>query len=487
MVGIPLDGMARACGIDPLNVAPPPEKPGPAHDAPADSFQSHLQVRREPSASPARPDGHGGACEAEPPREALSSGAEQAEPAGQDSQPPQETPAAEQRAEQPEGAADRELDSDHPADDEAGGPHPAALLSAAETCEVPVRSLPAGDQFSETVREPDEPATEQATPQQQAPRGATLSLTSCPHDEDPLGVLAQQPPEKTSVQKPQDASGPEGAAVDGQPGAGLAGVPGGAAEEAAEPAALPAALPPPRTAPERRGTGRPSPALADALQLPIDSLPSRPAEVQGTSDDPQEPGRGPANSNTGAERANGSPEPTAAAPASHGLAQHLLPRGGERANAEPHLSGSDQARLVERVARAVRLAENGQGVVRLRLSPPELGALKLEVKVHSGVLTARLEVETAQARHVLVDNLPLLRERLGELGVRVEQFDVDVPDRQAENPSGGPEGRDRGRQHGQGAAATDSPFGQPADELPAASNQSPLARLCGREQLNVVI
>jgi len=89
----------------------------------------------------------------------------------------------------------------------------------------------------------------------------------------------------------------------------------------------------------------------------------------------------------------------------------------------------DSARLLNRVARAFAFAQDGSGEVRLRLSPPELGALRLEVKVLDGALVARCETETSSARTALIENLPALRERLAEQGVRIERFDVDLMQR----------------------------------------------------------
>jgi len=79
---------------------------------------------------------------------------------------------------------------------------------------------------------------------------------------------------------------------------------------------------------------------------------------------------------------------------------------------------------IQRVAQAIRLAHERHGEIRLRLYPPELGALKIQMRVHDGALTARLEVETPTARDVLLDNLPGLRERLADHQIRVESFDV---------------------------------------------------------------
>lgn len=86
----------------------------------------------------------------------------------------------------------------------------------------------------------------------------------------------------------------------------------------------------------------------------------------------------------------------------------------------------DAARFVGRVAGAFRVAQDRGGVLQLRLSPPELGSIKLELLVESGSLTARIEAETPSARKVLLDNLPALRERLAQQEIRVERFDVDV-------------------------------------------------------------
>jgi flagellar hook-length control protein FliK len=86
----------------------------------------------------------------------------------------------------------------------------------------------------------------------------------------------------------------------------------------------------------------------------------------------------------------------------------------------------DRARFVQRVSRAFQTAHAREGQIQLRLSPPELGSLRISITVHEGVVSAKVEVETAAARNVLLDNLPALRERLAEQEIRIEKFDVDV-------------------------------------------------------------
>lgn len=95
----------------------------------------------------------------------------------------------------------------------------------------------------------------------------------------------------------------------------------------------------------------------------------------------------------------------------------------------------DQIRVVQRVARAIGAAQQQGGPIRLRLRPPELGSLQLEVTMEQGSLRAKLEADTQMARSVLLDNLPQLRDRLTEQGIRIEQFDIDVAQHDSDSPN----------------------------------------------------
>jgi flagellar hook-length control protein FliK len=117
----------------------------------------------------------------------------------------------------------------------------------------------------------------------------------------------------------------------------------------------------------------------------------------------------------------------------------------QNAGESPELSMAERVRLVGRVARAFHFAQERGGTLQLRLSPPELGSLRLELNVKDGVLTASMETETAAARRLLLDHLPALRDRLAEQNVRVERFDVNVRDGN-EGQSGAFQQRQHGRQ-----------------------------------------
>jgi flagellar hook-length control protein FliK len=86
----------------------------------------------------------------------------------------------------------------------------------------------------------------------------------------------------------------------------------------------------------------------------------------------------------------------------------------------------DRNRFIQRVEGALKAAQQRDGRVQVRLAPPELGSLRIDLSVQNGVMAAKLEAETPAARNALLDNLPALRERLAEQNIRVEKFDVDI-------------------------------------------------------------
>jgi flagellar hook-length control protein FliK len=142
----------------------------------------------------------------------------------------------------------------------------------------------------------------------------------------------------------------------------------------------------------------------------------------------------------------------------------------------------DASRFVSRVARAFEAAEQRGGVVQLRLSPPELGAMRIELSLQQGALSAHLETETAVAKSVLLDNLPALRERLAAQDIRIERFDVDV----RQDSGGGPpdwQAQQEARQQHRDGAFRNSPGAtvrQTAETNMPVEQNTPLLRSDGR-------
>ncbi len=166
------------------------------------------------------------------------------------------------------------------------------------------------------------------------------------------------------------------------------------------------------------------------------------------------------------------------------LPQHLAGNAASRPADGGQQIEVDAARFVQRVARAFQAAQDRGGEIRLRLHPPELGSLRLEVKVEGGVMSARIEAETASARSVLLDNLPALRQRLADQGIRVEQFDVDISDRQ---PGGLPDGPADHRSDDRPAHASHQSAGSESPDGESSGHRTVPQRRGVDGQLNVVV
>jgi flagellar hook-length control protein FliK len=142
----------------------------------------------------------------------------------------------------------------------------------------------------------------------------------------------------------------------------------------------------------------------------------------------------------------------------------------------------DATRLLGRVARAFAAAQQRDGEIQLRLSPPELGSLKLTIQMQEGGLAARLETETTAAKTALLDNLPALRERLAEQGLRIERFDVDLMQRQ---PGGMPD-RSGGQEQNAPPVPRLDPVPRPRAE-PSLAPRSIAAASNSHSGLNVIV
>jgi flagellar hook-length control protein FliK len=148
----------------------------------------------------------------------------------------------------------------------------------------------------------------------------------------------------------------------------------------------------------------------------------------------------------------------------------------------------DTARFVGRVAKAFQTAQDRGGSLQIRLSPPELGALRVELTVKDGVMSASLQTENSTARRLLLDHLPTLRDRLAEQNIRVDRFDVDV---RREGSGGNADAR--GSQHQQFQHQADQPsprrqaVAQRLTQEPAASDVTEVVPRISDAGLNLVV
>ena len=127
--------------------------------------------------------------------------------------------------------------------------------------------------------------------------------------------------------------------------------------------------------------------------------------------------------------------------------------GASTGASTPQLSESRQLELVNRVADAMRGAATSGNRITVRLSPPELGTLQIELSLREGVMTAKLETQSAATQRVLMDNLPQLKESLTQNGTLVDRFVIEQSDdRGRQDASGGDQGGERespANDHGQ--------------------------------------
>ncbi len=90
------------------------------------------------------------------------------------------------------------------------------------------------------------------------------------------------------------------------------------------------------------------------------------------------------------------------------------------------LTQAERVRLVQRVSRSfARLGPTG-GQVNIRLHPPQLGSLSIQVRMEGRTMTAKLSTESEAARDAIVESLPVLRGRLAEQGFEISSFQVEV-------------------------------------------------------------
>lgn len=110
-------------------------------------------------------------------------------------------------------------------------------------------------------------------------------------------------------------------------------------------------------------------------------------------------------------------------------AEGVTPRGGTP-TATLDTSKPD---LATRLSSYLHQAGDSGKALRIRLNPPELGTLQIEVSRQAGQMTARVEVESPQARALLLEQAHLLRDSLQAQGIRLERFDVELNERMSDS------------------------------------------------------
>jgi hypothetical protein len=96
-------------------------------------------------------------------------------------------------------------------------------------------------------------------------------------------------------------------------------------------------------------------------------------------------------------------------------------------NISPKGENSLEQRIIDLVVHHARImVQDGHVSAIVKLEPPRLGKLKFEIVSDTAKVTCRFFVETAEVKDVIQHTLNDLRTRLGECGLKVDTFDVQV-------------------------------------------------------------
>jgi flagellar hook-length control protein FliK len=153
-----------------------------------------------------------------------------------------------------------------------------------------------------------------------------------------------------------------------------------------------------------------------------------------------------------------------------GTSATLTAAGAEgQAPAPPNAQTQDQpSQLVNRVVRGLSAMINQRGgVLNMRLQPPELGQLRVQMKIARRVVSAQFQPASAEVQAILDRSLATLRSALESHGLTVERLSVhgvqqqaggqaardagdDQNHHQQRNHHDAGEGQSRGRRDGQG-------------------------------------
>ena len=92
-----------------------------------------------------------------------------------------------------------------------------------------------------------------------------------------------------------------------------------------------------------------------------------------------------------------------------------------------------ESQVFDQVVARMSGSLNGEsGRMVLRLHPAELGSLRLELSVEGERVRAHLHAQNQQVQEVLERNLPQLRSALAEQGLKIDQFQVNVDQRNSQ-------------------------------------------------------
>ena len=115
-------------------------------------------------------------------------------------------------------------------------------------------------------------------------------------------------------------------------------------------------------------------------------------------------------------------------------------------------SQEDGRALIDKLANALLTkAGTNEQAFNVRLAPPGLGRVSVEITAVDGDLAARIEVQSDDTRRLVAANLPLLQEALARYQVALSRIEIEVAPSEDEHSSTGTEPDDKERSDGERA------------------------------------
>ncbi|MFC1614493.1 flagellar hook-length control protein FliK, partial [Gemmatimonadota bacterium] len=95
---------------------------------------------------------------------------------------------------------------------------------------------------------------------------------------------------------------------------------------------------------------------------------------------------------------------------------------------------TNQTEMIGKITQAARLTSSpGTSEISMKLEPDHLGQMKVRLSINENqFVSARIQVESHEARSLIENSIHRLRDSLAEHGLKIEKFSVDV--RQEQNP-----------------------------------------------------
>lgn len=94
---------------------------------------------------------------------------------------------------------------------------------------------------------------------------------------------------------------------------------------------------------------------------------------------------------------------------------------------------ADVSHFLKQVGKGIEQSLQDGRQLTLRLNPPELGALRIDVRMSADGVTARIEAQLPQTHSLLSDTLPQLRDSLQQQGMTISSLETSLSDLRQDN------------------------------------------------------